>query len=112
MSSRPLSGNRMSARTHLPATSRRYSRLWLCLSAVIGSLVLAELGLHAFFPQFHLPDQQARFSPRYHHTSPEFSALLKNIQGNPAAFKEGITVAILGDSFVAGNEVDYSQRFT
>src|SRR5437868_5911814 len=102
----------MSRLARRPATWRRSSRWWLCLTAVIGSLLVAELGLRLFFPHYQLPVGQARFSPRYHHASPEFSALLKQIQADPAAFRGDITVAILGDSFVAGNEVDESQRFT
>jgi lysophospholipase L1-like esterase len=96
----------------VPAKTRKNSRWWLSLSAVLVSLLLAELGMRLFIPQFRLPYAHASFSPRYHHTSPEFSSLLEQIQSDPRAFKGDITVAILGDSFVAGEEVDHSRRFT
>jgi lysophospholipase L1-like esterase len=86
--------------------------LWLCLTATLGSVLLAELGLRLFFPHFQLPFAQAGFSPRYHHSSADFSALLKQVQIDPAAFKGDVTVAVLGDSFVAGSGVDDSRRFT
>jgi lysophospholipase L1-like esterase len=75
-------------------------------------VLLAELCLHVFFPGFQLPYAQAGFSARYHHASQDFAALLKQIQVKPEAFRGDITVAVLGDSFVAGNEVDKALRFT
>ena len=82
------------------------------LVAGLAALLLVEGGLHLLFPGFRLAYADARFSARYHHSSPEMLALLKRIQADPAAFKGDITVAILGDSFVAGEEVAAPFRFT
>src|SRR5262245_15813995 len=107
-----LRGKRSQKLTGVTVRARKFSILWLFLSAVLGSLLLAEVGLRLLFPAVRLSYSHAGFSPRYHHASPEFLALLEHIRANPAAFKGDITVAILGDSFVAGAEVDSSQRFT
>ena len=78
----------------------------------MAALLLMEGGLHLLFPGFRLPYADARFSARYHHGPEEFFSLLKRIQAEPAAFKGDLTIAILGDSFVAGEEVSAPLRFT
>jgi lysophospholipase L1-like esterase len=82
------------------------------LVGVMAALLLMEGGLHLLFPGFRLPYADARFSARYHHGPEEFFSLLKRIQAEPAAFKGDLTIAILGDSFVAGEEVSAPLRFT
>ena len=68
--------------------------------------------MHLLFPNFRVSSADAHFSPRYHHTTKKMSALLQRIKADPKAFKGDITIAILGDSFVAGEEVADPHRFT
>ena len=82
------------------------------LTAVLVTLLLVEGGMHLLFPNFRMSSADAHFSPRFHHTNKKMSALLKRIQAEPKAFKGDITIAILGDSFVAGEEVPEPLRFT
>ena len=56
--------------------------------------------------------RNSRFSARYHHASPDFLSFLERVKRDPAAFRGDITVAILGDSFVAGDSIEPSKRFT
>jgi len=82
------------------------------VGAVLGSVLLAELATRFLLPQVRLSYTEAGFSPRYHHTSPEFSALLHQIQHDPAKARGEITVVLLGDSFVAGEGMSADRRFT
>jgi len=82
------------------------------LVAVLVALLLAEGALRLLTPEFRLSYTEARFSPRYHHGSQEMFTLFKRIQAKPTAFRGELTVAILGDSFAAGGEVDAKLRFT
>ena len=68
--------------------------------------------MRVFFPSFRLPSADAHFSARYHHGPRKMLALLKRIQADPAAFKGDITVAVLGDSFIAGEPLGEPLRFT
>jgi len=79
--------------------------------ALAVSLALAELGMRVF-PSGPPINTEARFSPRYHHTSPELSRLLRQISAEPSAFRGDRTIVVLGDSFVAGDAIDSSLRFT
>jgi hypothetical protein len=87
-------------------------KLGLLLGTVLVSLLLMEAGLRLVMPGFQLSHADSHFSPRYHHVSREFLSQLRRIQANPAAFRGEVTVAILGDSFVAGDRIDPSLRFT
>jgi len=51
----------------------------------------------------------ARFSVRYHHTNDGLDAQLAALRQHPAG---GRTIVLIGDSFVAGLEVDPTERFT
>ena len=82
------------------------------LIVVLFALLLVEGALHLFFPGFRLSKADVQFSARYHHVPKEMLELFKRIQTDPTAFKGDITVAILGDSFVAGDQIAESLRFT
>jgi lysophospholipase L1-like esterase len=94
------------------ATRSKYVRAGFLLSAVLTALVLAELGIRVCLPRFRLAASQSEFSVRYHHMSPELAVALRRVQAHPAAFQGPSTVAFLGDSFVAGDSIDASRRFT
>jgi lysophospholipase L1-like esterase len=91
---------------------RRSSRIALALSATVVAITATELGFRLFPPDVRLSYADDRFSARYHHASPEFLSFLDRVAQDPAAFKGDVTVAILGDSFVAGDGVEPSKRFT
>jgi len=82
------------------------------LLAGLIALLLVEVALHLLFPDFRLARADEHFSARYHHGPKEMFELFKRIQTDPMAFKGDFTVAILGDSFVAGNQIAESLRFT
>jgi hypothetical protein len=82
------------------------------LTAMLVTLLLVEVAMHLLFPGFRMSSADARFSERYHHGPKEMFALFKRIQADPTSFKGDITVAILGDSFVAGEGVAEPLRFT
>jgi hypothetical protein len=82
------------------------------LTAALVTLLLIEVALHLLFPGFRMSSADSRFSPRYHHGNKKMFALFQRIQADPAAFKGDITIAVLGDSFVAGEEVAEPLRFT
>jgi len=71
-----------------------------------------EGALHLLFPDFRLLKADTHFSPRYHHGPKETLALFKSIPKDPTAFKGDLTIAVLGDSFTAGDQIAESLRFT
>jgi len=92
--------------------TRRSARIVLVLSAAIMSVMAAELGLRLFSPNLRPSYADNRLSKRYHHASPDFLSFVERVMREPAAFRGDITVAILGDSFVAGDSIEPSKRFT
>ena len=93
-------------------SGRPWSRLVLVLVAAIVGVITMELALRLFSPPLDLSYADSRFSARYHHASPQFLSFLERVTRDPAAFRGEITVAILGDSFVAGDSIAPSKRFT
>jgi hypothetical protein len=91
---------------------KKFLPVLVSIISVLLSLLLAEVGLRLLSPHFRLSYTEARFSARYHHGSQEMMTFFKRIQTNPKAFKGDLTVAVLGDSFVAGEEVAAPRRFT